>query len=177
MCTSLKAQAANAAAAIAKNVHDTDSWIVLGVARKEAGDYVGAAAAWQYVSAIAPTNPVSFNNLGDLYMNYLHDNAKAVSNYLTEIKNFPKSLDSYRNVFQIYTTTSYTGSATAAEDILKQGIAANPKAYDLEVLLARYYKAKGRTSDADTEYQAAAANATSQNLTDMATQIKAESAQ
>jgi len=173
-CAMLTKQAVTATTAITKNKSDLDTWINLGVVRKQAGDYKGAEAAWQYVSAVSPTNIISFNNLGDLYMSYLKDYPKAVASYMQEIKNLPTNLDSYKNIFQIYTTTSYTGGAGAAEAILKQGIVANPKAVDLQVILARYYKSSGRTADAKATYQAAITSAQSQGQTSLATDIRRE---
>ena len=176
VCSASQKAAAAQVMSIGKNPSDLEAWIELGVARKDAGDYVGAASAWNYVSALDPSNVVSFNNLGDLYMSYLHEYPKAVASYMQEIRNNPHGLDAYKNIFQIYTTTAYTGSATAAADILKQGIAANPKAVDLQVILARYYKAHGDRADAQATYLAAISNAQSQGKSSLVTQLQAESA-
>jgi thioredoxin-like negative regulator of GroEL len=98
----------------------------------------------------------------------------ANTNYLAAIKINPGQPDFYRALFTLYTTTSYKPTATAAEDILKAGIAANAKAVDLQVLLARYYKSAGRASDAAAEYAVAVSNAQSQGNQPLATQIQQE---
>ena len=71
---------------------------------------------------------------------------------------------------------SYKPSNTAAEDILKKGIAANPNAVDLQYLLAQYYKKLGRAPEAQSMFTAAADSATRQGKTDLAAQIKLDSA-
>ena len=170
----INAQAATLRANIAKNDADFNSWIALGNLHKMAGDYAGATQIWDYASLVWPQNVVSFNNLADLYMNFTHQYAKAEANYLIEIQNTPTDLDSYQNLFTLYTTTSYTSGASAGENILKKGIALNPKAISLQITLARYYKAQGRTSDAQAEYQAAINNANAQGETALAAQIQQE---
>jgi len=150
-----------------------DALLALGLKNKQAGDYAGAAAAWQRASALYPANIVSFNNLGDLYMNFLPNYPAAESNYLREITNLPVDINAYRALFELY-TYHYKQGTPAAEDILKKGAAANPKAYDLQVLLARYYRDSGRTANARAMYEAAAANARAQGLTELAAQIQQE---
>jgi len=171
---SIKKSFEAAQASIAKNPLDLESWIALGVARKQAGDYQGAILDWQYVSAASPSNVVSFHNLGDLYQNYLHDYPKAVAAFKQAIVNNPKDIDAYKALFTIYTSASYQAPQGAAEAILKEGIAKNPKAYDLQVLLARYYRSLGENAQAKAEYDAAIANAQAQGETTVATQLKTE---
>jgi len=173
-CAQLQSQAAAIAGQLVKTPEDFGEWIGLGGVRKNAGDYQGAISAWHYMTVLYPTDATAFANLGDLYANYLKDYSKANANYLAAIKINPGSSDWYRNLFTLYTTTTYKPSATAAEDILKAGIAANTKAVDLQVLLARYYKSQGRTADASAEYQAAITNAQSQGNQPLATQIQQE---
>ncbi len=170
--SSVTAQYQAAVAILTKNPADPDAWIALGEARKMAGDYTGAATAWQYVSELAPSNQVSFHNLGDLYQNYLHEDAKAVPEYKQAIVNYPHDLDAYKNLFTIYTSGSYNATAGAAEAILKQGIAANPRAFDLQVMLAHYYQSQGDMTQAKTEYDAAIANAQAQGLTTVVAELK-----
>ena len=148
--------------------------IDLGTADKGKDDYAGAEAAWIQATQIAPNNYVAFANLGDLYMNFLHDYAKADANYQAAIKDAATQPALYGDLFTLYTTTSYKPTATAAEDILKKGIAANPNAVELQVSLARYYKTLGRTADAKAEYDAAITNAKSQGETSLAAQLQTE---
>lgn len=153
---------------------DFNTWIDVGVQYKNGGDYVMAVKVWDYASKKWPSNVISFNNLGDLYMNYTHEYAKAEKNYLADINIKPEDINGYSTLFELYTATSYHPSATSAEDILKKGIAANPNAFDLRVTLARYYKAAGRTADAKVQYDAAIAGAKAAGKNDVAAQIQQE---
>ena len=159
--------------ALKKDSHDAETWIGLGALRKIAGDYSGAASAWEYASLLSPKNATSFNNLGDLYMNYLHNYPLAEKNYLTAISNQSTNPAYYSALATMYTSLYKKGTG-ADEAILLKGIKANPKSIDLQVLLARLYTHEGKTAQAKASYQAAITNATSQNKPDIATQIKAE---
>ncbi|HEY4517151.1 MAG TPA: hypothetical protein VJG64_04370 [Candidatus Paceibacterota bacterium] len=169
----LNARLALVQAALTSNAYDMSSWIELGGLHETAGDYDSARIVWEYVSKQWPGNSISFNNLGDLYMNYIHDYQAAESNYLKQIQNSSSDVNAYRALFTLYTQL-YKQGTSAAEDILKRGIAVNPKAYDLQVLLARLYRDSGRMADAKVAYEAAIANAKAQGLVDLAAQIEAE---
>lgn len=175
-CATIQGQDATAVARIETNVTDFAAWVQLGALREEVGDYQGAATAWGYVKSLYPTNPTVYLNLADLYTNFLKDYAKGEQYYLSAMKYLPTDTSIYANLFTVYTTTSYKPSASAAEDILKKGIAANPKAIDLPVTLARYYKSLGRSADAQAQYNAAIANAKAAGNTDVAAQIEVEAA-
>ena len=159
-------------AQLVKDKYDFNALIGLGGVRQQAGDYAGAETDWQYVSKLYPTNKVSFNNLGDLYENNLKNFVKSETNYLQAIKNDPQNPSTYRNAYDLYYVYNYSPAKT--EGILKKGIAAVPKAIDLQVLLAQYYRDTGRTADAKAEYNLAIANAKSQGQTDLATTIQTE---
>lgn len=176
-CSSVRTRDAAVVAKLNTNATDYASWLTLGMLRKDVGDYQGAVAAWSYVTKLYPKDQVAFDNLGDLYANFIKDYAKADANWLAAIKIKTNDPAPYRDLFTLYTTTSYRPSANAAENILKQGIAANPKAVDLQVLLARYYKAAGRIADASAEYDAAIGNANAQGLTSLAAELATEKAQ
>jgi tetratricopeptide (TPR) repeat protein len=107
-CASAQAMFGVAQGAIASSSIDFNGWVTLGVARKEAGDYTGAAADWEYVSKLYPTNPVSFANLGDLYAQYLHEDAKAIASYKQALVNNPKGLYIYDVLYDLYTATGQT---------------------------------------------------------------------
>jgi tetratricopeptide (TPR) repeat protein len=107
-CASAQAMFGVAQGAIASSSIDFNGWVTLGVARKEVGDYTGAAADWEYVSKLYPTNPVSFANLGDLYANYLRNDAKAVTNYKLALVNNPKALYIYDNLYNLYVAMGET---------------------------------------------------------------------
>lgn len=174
--TALQKSYAKTQAVLAKDKDAFNEWIFMGNINFIAGNYQLAREYWEYASARWPSNQSSFNNLGDLYMNYLKDYPKAEKNWLQAIKNKADDPGVYANLFSLYTNTSYKPSNTAAEDILKKGIAANPRAVNLQYDLAQYYKKLGRTADAQTMFKAAADNATSQGQTQLAAQIKADAA-
>lgn len=175
-CASIQTKDASIIATLNKNQTDSGSWITLGTLRKEVGDYTGAATAWKYVTELYPTSPIAFLDLGDLYMNFAHDYPKAEANLLAAIKVQASNPAAYEDLFSLYTTTSYKPSSTAAEDILKKGVANNPKAINLQIDLARYYEKLGRINDANVEYDAAIQNAQSQGETQLAQQLQAEKA-
>jgi tetratricopeptide (TPR) repeat protein len=176
VCANLKIKAAADAAVLAKDPTDSMAWINLGTVRKIAGDYIGAETAWKYVSTVYPKNSISYANLGDLYMNFLHKYPEAEVNYLRQIANKPGDLNAYETLFTLYTTL-YLQNTASAENILKKGITTNPTATNLQVLLARYYKSHGRIAEAQATYAAAAKNARAQGNTALATQIEQEAAQ
>lgn len=167
-------QYAKTQAVVIKDPLSFNEWIFLGNDNLIAGNYAIAQEYWEYVSLRWPTNQASFNNLGDLYMNYLKDYAKAEKNWLQAVKNKADDPGVYKNLFTLYSETSYKPTNTAAEDILKKGIAANPRAVNLQYDLAVYYKKLGRTADAKSMYQAAIDNANNQGQTQLAAQIKTE---
>ncbi len=64
-------------ALIAKNNQNFNAWMDLAILHKIGGDYRGAEAIWLYATKEWPTSYIAFNNLGDLYQNFLPDQAKA----------------------------------------------------------------------------------------------------
>jgi tetratricopeptide (TPR) repeat protein len=114
-----------------------NSWLILGIYRKQIGDYEGARQAWDYVGKISPGNSTSFNNLGNLYAYYIKDNQKAEENFLKAIKNGPDMVYIYRNLYEFYRYVMKDD--IKAKAILAQGIAANPDtSQDLQYLLDNY---------------------------------------
>ena len=138
---------------IDKDKYDLRSWIDLGTLHKMGGDYKAAATIWTYVTKLAPKNGIAFNNLADLYQNFLKEYPKAEANWLVAIKIDSSDTNPYRALFDLY--NDLEKKPAAAEAILKQGIKANPNAVDLYVILARFYKAAGRAADAQAEYKQA----------------------
>lgn len=137
----LNARLALDQAALAKDAYDFSTWIDLGTLHETAGDYSAARIILEYVSKTWPSNIVSFNNLGDLYMNYIHDYPAAESNYLKQVANRPSDVNAYTMLFTLYSEL-YKKNTSAAEDILRKGIAANPEASDLKAMLDTYLSAK-----------------------------------
>jgi hypothetical protein len=72
-----------------------DLWLQLGVVYKIAGDYQGAITAWTYVahSASSPSDYVAYGDLGDLYLNFTHEYAKAEASYKTALVLKPNDAD------------------------------------------------------------------------------------
>lgn len=173
-CAAVQAKRVAIIAALDVGPTDAEAWLALGTLRKSVGDYQGAVVVWRYMTALYPSDATAFYDLADLYAHFLNDYAKAEANYLKAVSLAPSNTGTYQDLFTLYTTTSYKPSTSAAENILKQGMAANPTAFDLQVMLARYYRSLGRIEDANTQYAAAAANATAQGKTSLAAQITAE---
>jgi tetratricopeptide (TPR) repeat protein len=171
--TALQKAASTLSDRLAKDSLDLKSWINLGTVRKMGGDYKGSEAAWLFVTKAAPQDTIAYNNLGDLYAYYLKDYAKAEHAYLTAIKLNPQEAGAYRELSSLYINV-YKKNTSAAEDILRKGIAVAPDSIDMHVILARYYKAAGRTDDAKAQFDAAIAVAQKAGNTDAVTQLKAE---
>ena len=119
--------------AITKNKEDFNAWIQLGVLHKIAGDYPGAADMWTYTSKEWPGADVSFNNLGDLYQNFLKNYPKAEANYKTALSMHPKNIAYYKSLFTLY-HYQYKTNTSAASDIVAQGLKVNPNNPDLLLL-------------------------------------------
>lgn len=108
-----------------------DLWLKLGVYRKIAGDYIGAAEAWNFVATNQSSlSYIAYGNLGDLYMNFLKNYPKAEANYKAAIALQPTFIDYYRDLFTLY-TSFYKTNTSAAADIVAQGLTANPNNPDL----------------------------------------------
>ncbi len=111
-----------------------ENWLVLGIYRKMTGDLEGAIECWEYAAFLRPQSPIPFNNLGDLYANYLKDNKKAEENFLEAIKNGPDQIYIYRSFYEFYRYVIKDNAK--AKQILERGISANPNtSQDLKNLL------------------------------------------
>src|SRR3989338_5758013 len=122
-------------------------WIQIGLLKKIIGDYEGARDAWEYAGAIRPLNSVSFANLGELYWRYSPDYPKSEKNFLTSIKNKPDDSSTYISLSDLY-FYSYSAKKDRADDILLEGIKANPKNTDLMRWLASLYEREKEYSKA-----------------------------
>lgn len=74
-------------AALEKDPFSFNDWVTVGIIKKFFNDFEGAKDAWEYVIVLYPNNPLAFENLGNLYALYLHNNAKAEYNYKKAIEN------------------------------------------------------------------------------------------
>ena len=155
-------------------ISNTQDAVIKARTQKNAGNYAGAIATLTAALKLAPGDVVVNNNLGDLYMNWAKDYVKAEASYKKVIATDSRYLDAYRHLFDLYTTTSYKPSNTAAADIVAKALVALPNAYDLQVMLARWYRDTRNYAQAKVTYQAAIDNAQRQNLTKVAADIQAE---
>lgn len=114
-------------------------WIQIGLLKKIIGDYEGARDAWEYAGVIRPLNSVSFANLGELYWRYSPDYPKSEKNFLTSIKNKPDDSSTYISLSDLY-FYSYSEKKDRADDILLEGIQANPEDINLMKWLASLYE-------------------------------------
>lgn len=128
-----------------------DAWLDLGSYRKQSGDYEGAWEAWEYAAILAPESYVPWNNLGDLYANYLKDYPKAEENFKKAVSLKSDYINGYRALYELY-RYSYTEKTNLAPQILKDGLVKNHKSTDLMILLAQYYKETGDTTQARSYY-------------------------
>ena len=170
----IRARASKIETELKKSTRNTTAWIDLGTVREMASDHEGARQAWGYVIAVEPGNITALFNRAALYADQLKNYKQAEIDYLKAISLSPKTISAYKSLFDIYSTTAYKPNSGSAENILKQGIQVNPSAFDLQILLARYYKISGRTADAKAEFAVAAENAAKQNQPNVAAQIKIE---
>ena len=114
---------------------DLKAALQAGQTRKQAGDYAGAARAWEEAFSKWPQSYVLANNLGDLYMNFLKDYAKAELYFTKLVAMRPQYIDTYRNLYTMY-RSFYKQNTSAARDIIELGLANNPGNSDLLVLRA-----------------------------------------
>lgn len=123
------------------NPDDSEAWILLGSAKKQVGDYQGAAEAWNYEAEIRPLGSTSFNNLADLYANFTKEYDKAESAFFKTVENSagePQNSGFYRNFYYFYLYN--LEDLDRAEAILLEAIAINPNSADLLALLGYFYK-------------------------------------
>jgi tetratricopeptide (TPR) repeat protein len=162
-------------AALAKDPYDFNALIGLALVYQGAGDYSKSNEILKYASVLYPHNTVSYVNLANLNDQYLKNYSVAEGFYLMAIANQSTNVSLYQDLAEMY-QYRYMAKARQIPAILRQGIAANPTAINLEVSLARYYKSIGRLSDANAEYDAAIANARGQGQASLVTQIQQEKA-
>lgn len=114
------------------NSMDSTAWIQLGILRKNAKDYDGAIAAWEFANTLSPQNSVPLLNIANLYGYYLHDNAKAEEYLKKAIAAEPKDGYAYFKSFEFYTDIKEPAKARA---VLEQGVAANSTDTQLKAVL------------------------------------------
>jgi len=117
-----------------KEPNRVDIWLQLGVNRKISGDFAGAVEAWNYVVEVSPSDmrATAYGNLGDLYMYFLKDFAKAETNYTQAIALNPKVMEYYRALFYLY--RDIYKNAAKAEEIRTLAAKNNPGQPDITKL-------------------------------------------
>jgi tetratricopeptide (TPR) repeat protein len=137
-----------------KDTKDVNNWIFLGAEWKALGDFAYARDVWEYAKAINPSYYLSYNNLGDLYHYYLKDFKKSEENWKKSFELKPDHIMGYYELAKLY-EYSLKEKSSEIPKVLSAGIAKNPKAVDLAVDLARYYRDIGNTEEATSAYERA----------------------
>ncbi len=105
-------------------------WLQLAEYRKDSNDFTGAETVWVFCTQAFPADPIAYNNLADLYENYLHDYTKATTYWNDLIKLSPTNVSAYLN---LATMQSINLKDTAdAKVTLQAGLKANPGNTDLQ---------------------------------------------
>jgi tetratricopeptide (TPR) repeat protein len=158
---------------IEKNSTDIDAWIMLGVYRKNLGDYEGAREAWDYAKILAPKDVVPYNNLADLYHYYIKDLKKSEENWKKAIAVKNDYVLAYVGLVDLY-KYSMTDKKGEIPAVLKDGIAKNPDAVDLMVMLAHHYQDAGNPTEAKKAFGEAITVAERLGNTEFVARLKGE---
>jgi len=113
-------------AVLKENPLSFNAWVEIGTLRKTTGDYAGAAEDWHYIAKVYPNSTVPFDNLGDLYMNFIKNYPQAEENFKASIAFSPGNIHAYQQLFSLYTIYGYKADTSAAADLIAKGLAANP---------------------------------------------------
>jgi hypothetical protein len=109
-------------------------WLQLAIYRKSANDFVGAEEIWVYCTKVWPTDPISYENLADLYAYHLQQPAKAVEYWNKAIPlDKPNSIRLYLAVATFQDINMK--DKAAAQATLQAGLKANPGNADLQYAL------------------------------------------
>ena len=136
--------------ALEKNPFSINEWIAVGIVKKFFNDFEGARDAWEYVIVLYPKDPLAFENLGNLYALYLHDNAKAEYSYKKAIENNSIESSFYIALADFY--KNFLGDNSKAVDTLFSGLE-KIKDVNLYLSIAGIYRDSGDKSNAVKYYQ------------------------
>jgi tetratricopeptide (TPR) repeat protein len=138
---------------ISANPSDMSLWYDLAVKYRMVQDYDGAVEIWEYIASVTPQDSIAIHNLGEHYFHYARDYKRAEGYYRQAIALAPQFSINYTDLFEMYRDV-YKQDTSAAEDILKEGIRAisTVEVVDLQLLLARHYRAKGDVEGARKYY-------------------------
>lgn len=109
-------------------------WLQLAGLRKGANDFAGAEEIWVYATKRWPKDPIAYNNLADLYENYLHDYTKAKIYWNQLIALSPDNISAYLNLATMYNIN--LKDTVSAKATLQAGLKANPNSTELKNALA-----------------------------------------
>lgn len=122
--TTIQTKVAELQASLLKNPKQFNAWIDMGVYHKVAGDYEGAKIYWDYAGKLAPTDFISFGNLGNMYAYQLKDMVKAEQYYNQAIKNAPTQIYLYFQLAEAFRDVSK--DIPRAKAVVERGLVANP---------------------------------------------------
>jgi tetratricopeptide (TPR) repeat protein len=105
-------------------------WLQLAEYRKDANDFTGAEQIWVFCTKQFPADPIAYNNLADLYENYLHDYASATTYWNDLIKLSPTNISAYINLATMQDIN--LKDKASAQVTLQAGLKANPGNTDLQ---------------------------------------------
>lgn len=149
-------------------------WLLLGMYRKTLGDYRAAEEIWLYVAKKWPVETTAYNNLGDLYKEYLKEYGKAEAAFKAAIAADESYIYGYVNLFELY-RFFYKEKASKAASVLEEGLVKNPQSIDLMVRLARYYADTGLdAAKAKLYYRKAITESERIGRADFAAKVRAE---
>lgn len=137
--------------ALEKDLFNISDWIAVGIIKKFFNDFEGARDAWEYVTVLYPSDPLAFENLGNLYALYLHDNAKAEYNYKKAIENNPSEPSFYIALADFYKLFD-TSKKDKVPEVIFSGLD-RIKDANLYLYLATYFKGAGNKEDAIRYYK------------------------
>ena len=147
----LSKKATEAVANIRANPASGADWFNLALYYHTANDYEGAREIWEFLTVVAPSNTVAFNNLGKLYHFSVPDFPKAEEYFMKSLAIDAESLTPYVELFDLY-RFSYKTDTTAAVDIMKKAMTIFPDNLDLFLALGAYYRDRGDTAQARSTF-------------------------
>jgi tetratricopeptide (TPR) repeat protein len=160
---------------ITADPNDTTLWLDLAIRYRMVQDYDGAVEIWEYLLSQKPQDPIVLHNLGEHYFHYGRDYKRAEDYYRRAIEAAPQFSINYTDLFEMYRDV-YKQDTSAAEEILKEGIRniSTIDVVDLQLMLARHYRAKGNIEGARQYYTDARQIAQSASNASLVRQIDSE---
>jgi cytochrome c-type biogenesis protein CcmH/NrfG len=135
-----------------QNPDDFNSWITLGILKKDVNDYEGARDIFIYAGQIRPQSSPPFANLADLYANFLNEPLKAEENIKKAIENDPGDYNFYVTLADIY-RYKIPGKEVLYEQTLLDALNKFPDEVNIISLLASYYRQTNQREKAIQFYE------------------------